>query len=102
MLLVEWVKSKTGEQTITKDQIVYTTTEVEGSKPPAFVCEVVLVPIDPSKSYKGKKAPSKKAAEAAAAEAALRQNGQGALLKTGSKPVAKPAVAQPKKATKAK
>merc|ERR1712039_1004065 len=51
MLLVQWVKSKIGEQTVTKDQIVYTTTEVEGSKPPAFVCEVVLVPIDPSKSY---------------------------------------------------
>merc|ERR1719428_976536 len=49
MLLAQWVRSKTGEQ-VTKEQLAYTTTEVEGSKPPEFVCEVVILPIDPSKS----------------------------------------------------
>jgi len=93
MLLSQWVQTKTGEQA-TKDQIVYTTTEVEGSKPPEFVSEVVILPVDPSKTYKGKKAASKKAAEALAAEAALRQNGQGAAVKSGSLPAA----AKPKKA----
>jgi len=85
MLLSQWVQTKTGEQS-TKEQIVYTTTQVEDSKPPEFVCEVTIIPLDPSKSYKGKKSPSKKAAEAAAAEAALRQNGQGAVLKGSSLP----------------
>merc|ERR1712187_754448 len=77
MLLGQFVQKKTGEQA-TKEAILYTTEEVEGSKPPKFVSEVTLVTVSPDKVYKGKPQESKKKAEASAAAAALRQNGQGA------------------------
>merc|ERR1712048_659575 len=77
MLLNQFVAKKTGLQA-TKEAVIYTTTEVEGSKPPKFVSEVILVTVSPDKVYKGKQQESKKKAEASAAAAALRQNGQSA------------------------
>jgi len=94
MFISQFIREKTGA-TPTKDTIAYTTTQVEGSKPPQFISEVTLLSIDPTKSYKGKPASSKKLAEVSAAEAALRQNGKGAMLKGGG--ATKPAA--PKKAS---
>merc|ERR1712187_513665 len=85
MLLNQFVTKKTGAQA-TKETVLYNTTEVEDSKPPKFVSEVILLNVDPEKAYKGKQMESKKKAEASAAAAALKQNGQ--LSKKG-KPIAK-------------
>merc|ERR1712187_166885 len=95
MILSEWLRTKTGEQP-TKDSILYNTVEVEGSKPPQFVCELTLLSLDPNKVYKGKPSPSKKAAETSAAEAALKQNNQGASLKAGAASAAGKAKAKAK------
>lgn len=99
MLLSQFVSQKTGEQA-TKDTIMYTTEQVEGVNPPQFVTEVMLVTIDPSKSYKGQPQASKKAAEASAAAKALKANGQG--KKGGGKGQQPKAKASKAKASKQK
>merc|ERR1712048_228292 len=58
-ILAEWLQTKAGGP-LTKDSISYNTVEVEGSSPPQFISELILVTLNPNKVYKGKPAPSKK------------------------------------------
>merc|ERR1712066_342728 len=73
--LNEFVKKQTGEKS-TKDSILYSTVEVEDSRPTQFISTVVLMTINPEEIYTGEPQPSKKNAEASAARAALEENGQ--------------------------
>merc|ERR1712187_816551 len=70
--LNEFVKKQTGEKS-TKDSILYSTVEVEDSRPTQFISTVVLMTVNPEKIYTGEPQPSKKTAEASAAKAALQQ-----------------------------
>merc|ERR1719401_260075 len=69
--LNEFVKKQTGEKS-TKDSILYSTVEVEDSRPTQFISTVVVMTVNPEKIYTGEPQPSKKTAEASAAKAALQ------------------------------
>eukprot|EP00930_Biecheleria_cincta_P014444 TRINITY_DN12417_c0_g1_i1.p1 TRINITY_DN12417_c0_g1~~TRINITY_DN12417_c0_g1_i1.p1 ORF type:complete len:146 (-),score=34.26 TRINITY_DN12417_c0_g1_i1:91-528(-) len=73
--LNSWLQKTTGNSP-TKAEVVYNTMEVPGSKPPSYISSVVLLTLDPSRTFSGEPSPSKKLAEISAAAAALRENGQ--------------------------
>lgn len=74
-LLNQWVAKLTGKNP-TKDEIIYNTMEIPDSKPTQYISHLVLLSVDPSKTYGGQPSPSKKAAEMSAVHQALQENGQ--------------------------
>lgn len=74
-LLHKWIAEVTGAVP-TKDAVVYSTSEVPESKPTQFVSTMVILVIDPSRTYTGEPGASKKQAEVNAARQALQENGR--------------------------
>eukprot|EP00930_Biecheleria_cincta_P043370 TRINITY_DN2978_c0_g1_i5.p1 TRINITY_DN2978_c0_g1~~TRINITY_DN2978_c0_g1_i5.p1 ORF type:complete len:203 (+),score=49.60 TRINITY_DN2978_c0_g1_i5:71-679(+) len=82
-LLNQWVSKLTGK-TPTKEEIIYNTMEVQDSKPTQYVSQLVILTVDPSRTYSGQPSPSKKAAELSAVRQALQENGQSTGQVQGS------------------
>eukprot|EP00930_Biecheleria_cincta_P013593 TRINITY_DN12038_c0_g1_i1.p1 TRINITY_DN12038_c0_g1~~TRINITY_DN12038_c0_g1_i1.p1 ORF type:complete len:252 (-),score=49.88 TRINITY_DN12038_c0_g1_i1:114-869(-) len=74
-LLHAFVRAATGKHP-TRSEILYSTTEIPGAQPPQFISHVVLLMLDPSRTFTGEAMPNQADAERSAARAALRDNGQ--------------------------